>query len=141
MKKKILYVGLDVHKKSIDVAITDQGVSGKVRSYGKIDGTLEALDKLARKLKAPGADLHFVYEAGPCGYPIYRHLTSKAIAVQWWHLLLFQNEVATELKPTGAMRSIWCVCFVPESLPASMCQPQKTRPYGIFFAAVLTLDE
>jgi transposase len=77
MKKKILYVGLDVHKKSIDVAITDQGVSGKVRSYGKIDGTLEALDKLVGKLKSPGADLHFVYEAGSCGYPIYRHLSSK----------------------------------------------------------------
>ena len=77
MKKKILYVGLDVHKKSIDVANTDQRANGKVRSYGKIDGTLQALDKLIRKLKSPGADRHFVYEAGPCGYPIYRHLTSK----------------------------------------------------------------
>jgi transposase len=77
MKKKILYVGLDVHKKSIDVAITDARTNGRVRSYGKIDGTLQALDKLVRKLKSPGADLHFVYEAGPCGYPIYRHLTSK----------------------------------------------------------------
>ena len=77
MKKKILYIGLDVHKKSIDVAITDERTNGKVRSYGKIDGTLEALDKLVGKLKSPGADLHFVYEAGPCGYPIYRHLTSK----------------------------------------------------------------
>src|SRR5210317_1572898 len=77
MEKKILYVGMDVHKKSIDVAITDKRTNGKVRSYGKIDGTLEALDKLIRKLKSSGADLHFVYEAGPCGYPIYRHLTSK----------------------------------------------------------------
>ncbi len=33
---------LDVHKKSIDVAITDQRANSKVRSYGKIDGTLEA---------------------------------------------------------------------------------------------------
>jgi transposase len=77
MKKKILYIGLDVHKKSIDVAITCERTNGKVRSYGKIDGTLQALDKLVGKLKSPGADLHFVYEAGPCGYPIYRHLTSK----------------------------------------------------------------
>ena len=45
MKKKILYVGLDVHKKYIDVVITDVRANGKVRSYGKIDGTLEALDK------------------------------------------------------------------------------------------------
>ena len=74
MEKKILYVGMDVHKKSIDVAITDKRTNGKVRSYGKIDGTLEALDKLVRKLKSNASDLHFVYEAGPCGYPIYRHL-------------------------------------------------------------------
>src|SRR5210317_412640 len=77
MEKKILYVGMDVHKKSIDVAITDARANGQVRSYGKIDGTLEALDKLIRKLKSNASDLHFVYEAGPCGYPIYRHLTSK----------------------------------------------------------------
>jgi transposase len=77
MKKKILYIGLDVHKKSIDVAITDARANGKVRSYGKIDGTLQALDKLICKLKLSGSDLHFVYEAGPCGYPIYRHLTAK----------------------------------------------------------------
>ena len=77
MEKKILYVGMDVHKKSIDVAITDERANGQVRSYGKMDGTLEALDKLIRKLKSNASDLHFVYEAGPCGYPIYRHLISK----------------------------------------------------------------
>ena len=56
MEKKILYVGMDVHKKSIDVAITDKRTNGKVRSYGKIDGTLEALDKLIRKLKSKLTD-------------------------------------------------------------------------------------
>ena len=70
MKKKILYIGLDVLKKNIDAAITDERANGKVRSYGKIDGTLKALDKLIRKLKSPGSDLHFVYEASPCGYLI-----------------------------------------------------------------------
>ena len=38
MKKKLLYSGLDVHKKSIDVAITDERANGKVRSYGKLTG-------------------------------------------------------------------------------------------------------
>jgi hypothetical protein len=56
MEKKILYVGMDVHKKSIDVAISNEGTNGKVRSYGKIDGTLEALDKLIRKLKSNASD-------------------------------------------------------------------------------------
>jgi transposase len=46
-------------------------------SYGKIDGTPEALDKVVRKLVSKGGPVHFVYEAGPCGYEIYRHLTAK----------------------------------------------------------------
>jgi transposase len=35
------------------------------------------LDKVVRKLVSKGSRLHFVYEAGPCGYQIYRHLTSQ----------------------------------------------------------------
>ena len=46
MKKLVLYVGLDVHKNSIEVAFADPGRNGEVRSYGKIDGNLTALDKV-----------------------------------------------------------------------------------------------
>ncbi|MDA3869121.1 MAG: IS110 family transposase [Gammaproteobacteria bacterium] len=77
MKKSTMYVGLDVHKNSIEVAIAESGRHSEVRSYGKIDGTLAALDKVARKLEAKGSALYFAYEAGPCGYEIYRHLTKK----------------------------------------------------------------
>ena len=70
---KILYVGLDVHKESIVVATAAQGDT-EVELYGQIGGTLEALDKLIKKLAKPGIELRFVYEAGPCGYVIYRHL-------------------------------------------------------------------
>ena len=77
MKEKILYVGLDVHKKSIDVALANGRANGKVRSYGKIDGSLDALDKLIDKLQSKASALEFVYEAGPCGYSIYRHLNCK----------------------------------------------------------------
>jgi transposase len=37
----------------------------------------EPLDKVVRALRAPGRTLHFVYEAGPCGFGIYRHLTGR----------------------------------------------------------------
>ena len=57
MKKLIMYVGLDVHKNSIEVAFADAGRDGEVRSYGKIDGNLTALDKVIRKLEAKGAEL------------------------------------------------------------------------------------
>ena len=80
MKKKVLYVGLDVHKKTTDVAIAPGRSNGKVRSYGKIDSTLDALNKLIKKLQVDDKQLRFVYEAGPCGYQIYRHLDAKDIA-------------------------------------------------------------
>jgi transposase len=77
MGKSVLYVGLDVHKMSVDVALAEAGTGAEVRYYGRIGGDLEALDKVTRKLKAQGAELRFAYEAGPCGYQVYRHLTAQ----------------------------------------------------------------
>ena len=77
MSKNITFVGLDVHKDSISVALADEGRDEDVRYYGKIDGDLESLHKTVRKLVSTGATLHFVYEAGPCGYEIYRSLTKQ----------------------------------------------------------------
>lgn len=71
------FIGMDVHKNSIDIAIAQEGRKGQIRHYGKIDGTLTALDKVVRKMVSTGNELHFVYEAGPCGYQIYRHLTAE----------------------------------------------------------------
>lgn len=77
MKKNITFVGLDVHKISIDVGLADEGRNGDVRSYGTIGGDLESLNKVVRKLQSKGSELRFVYEAGPCGYEIYRFLTKQ----------------------------------------------------------------
>ena len=74
--KQVLYVGLDVHKESIVVATAPQG-DREAQLYGKIGGTLDALDKLIKKMRKPDLELRFVYEAGPCGYVIYRHLKKQ----------------------------------------------------------------
>jgi transposase len=79
VKNHSIFIGMDVHKNSIDIAIAEQGREGRVRHYGKIDGTLAALDKVVRKLVSKGSQLHFVYEAGPCGYQIYRHLSAQGL--------------------------------------------------------------
>jgi hypothetical protein len=73
MKKKILYISLDVYKKSIDVAIIDRRTKDGFHPIAKLTG-LEALDKLIRKLKSTGAEHYIVYEAVPCGYLIYGNL-------------------------------------------------------------------
>jgi len=78
MKKIIYYIGLDVHKETIAVSIAPAN-STEVRRYGIINGTLDAIDKLVKKLSQAGIELRFVYEAGPCGFVICRHLRSKGI--------------------------------------------------------------
>jgi transposase len=77
MEKSVLYVGLDVHKMSVDIAIAEPGTAGEIRYYGRIGGDLDSLDRVIRKLESKGAELRFAYEAGPCGYPVYRHLTAQ----------------------------------------------------------------
>jgi transposase len=77
MKDYSTFVGMDVHKNSIEIAIAQQGRNGEIRRYGKINNTLDALNKVVRKLVSKVGPLHFVYEAGPCGYELYRHLTAK----------------------------------------------------------------
>ena len=78
MKKIVHYIGLDVHKDSIAVAIAPQN-STEVRRYGIIGGTLQAVDNLLKKLAKPNLELRLVYEAGPCGFVLCRHLRSKGI--------------------------------------------------------------
>jgi transposase len=79
MQKNTIFVGLDVHKNTIDVALADTGREGEVRFYGSIGGDLDSLHKVIRKLQSTGSILRLVYEAGPCGYDIYRSLTKQGL--------------------------------------------------------------
>ena len=72
-----LYVGLDVHKESIAVAYVAKAHHAEVVSLGNIGTRQCDIDKLIRQLQSKSAHLIFVYEAGPCGYWLYRYLTKK----------------------------------------------------------------
>jgi transposase len=75
MEKSITYVGLDVHKDTIAVALAEAGNRGEVREHGKISNTPAALRALVGRLGRGRGELRFCYEAGPCGYNIQRQLT------------------------------------------------------------------
>ena len=76
MGDRITYVGLDVHKAEIVVAVAESGLRGAVRDFGRIVNTPAALARLVRKLGHEGVMLRFCYEAGPCGYGIQRQLSA-----------------------------------------------------------------
>jgi len=72
-----LYVGMDVHKESIAVASVAQDHGAEVVSLGPIGTRPCDIDKLIRPLQSKSKQLVFVYEAGPCGYWLYRYLMKK----------------------------------------------------------------
>lgn len=74
-----LYVGLDVHKESIAVAYASQDGGDPVH-VGSIGTRQYDIDALVRRLQSKGTPLAFVYEAGPCGYWLYRYLSRKGLA-------------------------------------------------------------
>jgi transposase len=67
------YVGMDVHKETIAVAIAKEG-RGEPVYYGEIPNNAEAIRKLVKREASKGERVSFCYEAGPCGYEVYRQL-------------------------------------------------------------------
>ena len=74
------YIGLDVHQDSIAVAYVAQDHGAEVTYLGTIGTRHADIDQLIRKLQSKAQHLVFVYEAGPCGYWLYRYLTNKGYA-------------------------------------------------------------
>ena len=72
-----LYVGMDVHKESIAVAYVAEEHHAEVVYLGAIGTRQCDIDQLIRKMQSKSQHLLFVYEAGPCGYWLYRYLTKK----------------------------------------------------------------
>jgi transposase len=72
-----LFIGMDVHKDSIAVAYVTQDHGAEVTYLGSIGTRQCDIDQLIRKMQSKAKHLIFVYEAGPCGYWLYRYLIKK----------------------------------------------------------------
>ena len=74
------YVGLDVHKDAIAVAVALPG--RKEPTYrGEIKNERKSLLRLVGSLSPNGEVVSFCYEAGPCGYGVYREITKTGLEV------------------------------------------------------------
>ena len=74
MNESSAYVGLDVHKDTIAVAVALPGREEPVYHRGEIKNQRKSLVRLIRSLSPHGEVLSFCYEAGPCGYGVYREI-------------------------------------------------------------------
>ena len=70
------YVAMDTHKKTISVAMAEGGRRGETRFIGEIPNRPEAVAKMLDRLAKKHGKLAFCYEAGPCGYGLYRQITA-----------------------------------------------------------------
>jgi transposase len=75
LERHAAYVGLDVHKETVCVAVAEPGREEPIYR-GEIAHKPKSVAKLLSKLSEiyAGGLLLFCYEAGPCGYVLYRQI-------------------------------------------------------------------
>src|ERR1700761_1453192 len=81
MKESITsFVGLDVHKDSVAVAVAQAGRQAP-RFVGTVVPSLPSVRKVLRSIGRPSETI-VVYEAGPCGYGLARRLNAEGYSCE-----------------------------------------------------------
>ena len=61
------FVGMDIHKEKISIAVAESGRGGALEYLGEITNDPGAIRKPCERLGRPGKPLAFCYEARPYG--------------------------------------------------------------------------
>lgn len=76
MRKKHIYVGMDVHKETTVIALAYGGREGKVEHLGTFSSGFDSMRKVLERLRRREAHLRFAYESGPTGFALQRRLAA-----------------------------------------------------------------
>jgi len=77
-KNNTYWVGMDVHADKIQVAVYRNAEASPCEEYESQTDAV-SIRRLLKKLKELGGEIQCVYEAGPCGYVLQRHLLGNGI--------------------------------------------------------------
>lgn len=114
-----LYVGLDIHKDSLDIAVADEPRNAEVCRPGTVAGGVDAVTKSLRKLVTGKHRLHIVYESGACGFVLRRHFAAPG-----WHFdVVAPLSPATSSSPNGTRRCLPTACWPAPPWSACVTTP------------------
>ena len=81
MKDSTIWVGIDDHADSLKVSVFGSDGSQPLERFELVPDE-RGLRQLVRRMKGLGSEVRCVYEAGPCGYQLYRHLRGRGVCCE-----------------------------------------------------------
>ena len=120
-----LCVGCDTHKDSITVAYAPD--AGEVELPGKTGTTQANIDRLCKYLRPKARRIRIVYEAGPCGYGLYRQLVHKRFDCMVCAPSLIPKRRGERVKtdrrdPVSGVSPLLCfICFICGGKDSKCC--------------------
>ena len=136
MKESSAYVGLDVSKDTIALAVALPPGREEAAHRGEIKNQRKSLVRLIRSLSPHGEVLSFCYEAGPCGYEVYREIAEMGHLCEVMAPSLIPRRsgervntdrpdalMLARLHRSGELRAVW----VPDEEQEAMRDLTRTR--------------